>query len=56
MEHKPTAKDKNIAWQVANGHMTKAEAARKLKLSVQGVDTRLFNGLVATLKDREVIS
>jgi len=48
-------REKDIAWTVANGQMTKAEAARKLNRTNVGVNSKLFNGLVETLKDMEVI-
>lgn len=48
-------REKNIAWAVACGMMTKAEAARKLKMTNVGVNGRLFNALAAELKDRDII-
>lgn len=44
-------REKNIALAVVNGTMTKAEASRKLKISTQAVDTRLFNALADIIRE-----
>lgn len=49
-------KQKDTAWLVANGLMTKMEASRKLKVAHQNVNAKLFDGLVETLKDKGVIT
>lgn len=46
---------RDTAWKVANGLMSKSEAAKVLKVDRRSVDTQLFNGLVEVLKGRNIV-